>query len=214
MSRCSLRQSTDCKLAFIHGLSQAAASSYFTANFRRGWPVLQNDWTELFGSHQADKKGHKVWMMASDGSRQSGPYGAKCWNGHCSQGEFVGKRIGYHWAFLARWKDGGQYDRRDCLKEAFHDGIRYFDRLENKILDAEKMAECKWKSKHAVSCQEFYAPELPTTQLELGLSPDAEIPEGWVQYPLDKDKYGTVWGRGWVEQQWARRAVQYPRPKV
>jgi len=194
----------------IDDCRQGITNGYFTANFRQGWPVLTSDWTQLFPSKQdaQSKKGQKVFMMASDGSRQSGPYGARCWQGRCSHNEFVGKRTSYHWKFLSAWKDQAKVALRQgekSTKDDFHDGFRCFNRSSGQYLTSKTMRGDPSKSKDIVSCAKFYAPELRTTQLEIGLPPDAKVPEGWVQYPLDPDKYGRVWGQGWVEQMWARK---------
>ena len=32
-----------------------------------------------------------MWMMASDGTRMTGPYGVRCWKGSCDAGQWVGR---------------------------------------------------------------------------------------------------------------------------
>ena len=47
-------------------------TNFDAKHFQSGWPVLESDWKELFGAEFDSVKGHKMWMVASDGTRKSG----------------------------------------------------------------------------------------------------------------------------------------------
>ena len=125
-------------------------NTYFDADFDRGWPVLRDDWKAIFGKDYKSKKGHTMWMVASDGSRLSGPYGIRCWKGTCEEGNygnFVGQYIkswgSSHIGTPVAFKDLGIPECEQCCREnvrpdwcntqacrpcdAFHDGFKYIN---------------------------------------------------------------------------------------
>ena len=228
--------------------------------------MLESDWKQLFPS-QADREsatGQKVWMMASDGTRQSGPYGVRCFKGTCqgqwdgaavcqAQGavcqDFVGKRD--QMLNGAAWQDRFIMDEwakehcgacttsggtEDCSQKPhpypprcrdgdfqFHNGFKYVNTTSGKLLNAIEIRAGKWQD--AVSCGDFYAPDLLTLNLEIGLPPlvppDDAFPAGWnttgredwVQYPFSPTPSGTgncrmchagVFAQMRVEYSWTR----------
>jgi hypothetical protein len=74
---------------------QAAFDAYFDSqHFNFGWPALQSDWKKLLkgaGFSYTNTTGFDMWMMASDGTRMTGPYGVRCWKGSCDAGQWVGR---------------------------------------------------------------------------------------------------------------------------
>ena len=125
-----------------------------------------------------------------------------CFNKGCPQSKYQPPEIttsplrtlsGEAWVNDNFLKVNGSSDRFRVLNAA---GQRiYASAVEGGKL--EKMIE----DGSAVSCSRFYAPELKLFNIELGLSPDAEVPPGWVQYPLDppfddpSGQYGYHWVR-------------------
>ena len=248
--------------------------------FNFGWPVLKNEWKELFPADFESKRGHKMWMVAADGGKHSGPYGIRCWKGNCAQGDnFVGKLLGgqtirgrkgsppgigsyqlRNWganvkdgmgldtwcnkdAKTCNWKYCGSGIKSIC-EEFSPDGWRYLSlnpdtnrvkygfggktrEIPHPWMTGAEIKRGDWKLANATSCAKFYAPELKTVGLEIGLSPDAkvlrivvgcmlcheafsvQVPAGWVQYPLDPtSKYGGVHNEYEVTTKWARSVVQ------
>ena len=211
---------------------QAAQNVRFdSAHFNFGWPVLKNEWKELFPADFENKKGHKMWMVAADGGKHSGPYGIRCWKGNCAQGDsFVGKLLGGHtivgskgsppgigsyhtrnWGVnvkdkvgLDAWCDKDFLQRKTCdwkyceqainsvCDEFSPDGWRYLSLSPdtNKVqygfagkirsihhpwMTGSEIKSGAWKWANTTSCAKFYAPELKTVGLEIGLAPDAKV---------------------------------------
>ena len=71
----------------------------------------------------------------------------------------------------------------------FHNGFKYVNTTSGKLLNAIEIRAGKWQD--AISCQKFYAPELKIVNLEIGLSPDAALSAGEVQYPFSPTPGGS-----------------------
>ena len=169
---------------------QAVRGTYFTADdkpYSHGWHVPQDDWKQLFREAYDDPKGHKMWMMASDGARLTGPYGVRCWQAKCTESNFAGK-----FAFT----------NKPCSDD--HGGFWGWQQRDGRgeLLNPAQMKMLKWNSTDVVSCSKYFAPELNTYSLELGLSPDNLSANGVTQYPYDPTP-------NWRLQPWLRHSAKY-----